>query len=175
MLMTQTAVRSLLATGERDPVRFLETLDGILRANIVRMAVDKNLTLALLDYHAGQVRLSGQHESVIVLWSTGAVEVADTLALGFPLGLVETVAEHVHEDRILLTPGDGLVLYSDGITEAANAAGEFYGLERLCEAVRAHRAESAEAIKAAVVADVHAFIGAQTLYDDLTLLVIKQK
>jgi len=52
---------------------------------------------------------------------------------------------------------------------------EFYGLERLCDVVSAHWAKSAKAIKDAVVVDVRGFIGEQTVYDDLTLLVVKQK
>ena len=63
----------------------------------------------------------------------------------------------------------------DGIAKAENAEKEFYGLERLCDVVSGHWAKGAEAIKDAVVANVRAFIGAQTVYDDLTLLVLKQQ
>ena len=52
---------------------------------------------------------------------------------------------------------------------------EFYGIERLCVVVSEHWAQSADAIKDAVIADVRGFIGAQTVYDDLTLLVVKQQ
>jgi serine phosphatase RsbU (regulator of sigma subunit) len=68
-----------------------------------------------------------------------------------------------------------VVLYSDGITEAENEDGEFYGLERLCRVVREHWGGTAEETKDAVIADVHAFIGEQTVYDDITLVVVKQK
>ena len=103
------------------------------------------------------------------------MEVMDTLDLGFPLGLEPEIARFVEETSIALQPGDGIVLYSDGITEAENAAGEFYGMKRLCDVVSGHWAGAAEAVKDAVVADVRAFIGEQTVYDDLTLLVVKQK
>ncbi|MCP4537613.1 MAG: serine/threonine-protein phosphatase, partial [Chloroflexi bacterium] len=76
---------------------------------------------------------------------------------------------------IELQPGDGIVLYSDGITEAENVEKEFYGIERLCVVVSEHWAGSAGAIKDAVIADVRVFIGEQTVYDDLTLLVVKQR
>jgi serine phosphatase RsbU (regulator of sigma subunit) len=48
-------------------------------------------------------------------------------------------------------------------------------LERLCQVVSAHWDKPAEAIKDAVVADGREFIGQQKVYDDLTLLVVKQK
>jgi len=74
-----------------------------------------------------------------------------------------------------LQPGDGVVLYPDGITEAENATNEQYGLARLCETIRRHWAAPAEEIKDAVIADMRQFIGEQTVFDDITLLVLKQK
>ncbi len=177
MLMTQTAVRTLLTNEERDPVRFLDALNRTLRDNMQRMDVDKNLSLTLLDFQLGQMSLkaSGQHEQLLVVRHGGQVEMIDTQDLGFPLGLEPEIARFVKETSIDLQPGDGIVLYSDGIIEAENAAGEFYGLGRLREVVSGHWAGVAEAIKDAVVADTRAFIGEQTVYDDLTLLVIKQQ
>jgi sigma-B regulation protein RsbU (phosphoserine phosphatase) len=177
MLMIQTAVRTLLTSEERDPVRFLNILNQMLHDNMQRMRVDKSMSLTLLDYKLGQMKLnaSGQHEQMLVVRQGGRVEAVDTLDLGFPLGLESEIARFVGEASIELQPGDGIVLYSDGFTEAENVGKEFYGLGRLCDVVSAHWAESAEAIKDAVVADVRGFIGAQTVYDDLTLLVIKQQ
>jgi sigma-B regulation protein RsbU (phosphoserine phosphatase) len=88
---------------------------------------------------------------------------------------VSGVAEFVQEMSIDLQPGDGVVLYSDGITEAENEAGEFYRLERLCQVVGAHWERTAEKVRDAVVADVKAFIGDQKVYDDITLVVVKQR
>jgi serine phosphatase RsbU (regulator of sigma subunit)/DNA-binding LacI/PurR family transcriptional regulator/putative methionine-R-sulfoxide reductase with GAF domain len=175
MLMLQTAVRTLMTSEEEDPVRFLNILNRLLQENTQRMQVSKSMTLALLDYHMGQMRVSGQHEQVIVVREGGQVELKDTLELGCPLGVVTGVAEFVHETSIDLQPGDGVVLYSDGITEAENEDGEFYGLERLCRVVKEHWGGTAEETKDAVIADVHAFIGEQTVYDDITLVVVKQK
>jgi sigma-B regulation protein RsbU (phosphoserine phosphatase) len=140
-----------------------------------RMDVDKSLTLVLLDYQTGRLRLSGQHEQLIVVRRGGQVELVDTLELGFPVGLVAGITDFVDETWVDLGPGDGIVLYSDGFTEAQNEAGGFYGLERLCQVVSEHWAGSAEEVKDAVVRDAREFIGGQTVYDDLTLLVVKQR
>ena len=67
------------------------------------------------------------------------------------------------------------MLYSDGITEAENEAEEYYGLERLCNVVSEHWEGTAEGVKDAVIADVKAFIGVQKVYDDITLVVVKQR
>jgi phosphoserine phosphatase RsbU/P len=175
MLMIQTAVRTLLTSDERDPVRFLDVLNRTLHDNMRRMDVKKSLTLVLLDYQTGRLRLSGQHEQLIVMRRDGQLELVDTLDLGLPVGLVAGIAEFVNETAIELEPGDGIVLYSDGFTEAENAAGEFYGLQRLCDAVSQHWVGTAQEVKDAVVADARAFISGHTVYDDLALLVIKQK
>jgi serine phosphatase RsbU (regulator of sigma subunit) len=174
MLMTQTAIRTLIERGETDPVVFLDTLNRAVYKNIQRMNIDKSLTLALVNYEQGTLKIVGQHEEILVVRRGGQVERIDTIDLGFPLGLVEHVADFVVEKSVNLQPGDGVVLYTDGITEAENLQGELYGLERLCTVIAQQWSESAEAIKNAVVDDVLRHIDTQTVYDDITLLVLKQ-
>ena len=96
MVMTQAIVRALLVNGETDPVRFLATLNRALYGNVQRMGTDKNLTLALLDYTAGDLRLSGQHEAMLVVRGDGTVEVVDTIDLGFPVALMDEIADFIH-------------------------------------------------------------------------------
>jgi len=175
MLMTQTAVQALLQSGETDPVHFLDTLNRTIYNNVQRMDSDKNLTLCLLDYQSGELKLSGQHEEMIVIRRDAQVELVDTIDLGFPIGLDDDIAKFIDQTTVQLQPGDGVVLYTDGITEAENTAGEQYGLERLCEVVSQNWSQSAEAIKEVVITDVRSHIGEQEVYDDITLIVLKQK
>ena len=90
---------------------------------------------------------------------------------GHPLVLQSIVAQI----QIELNPGDLVVLYTDGITEAMNDKRELYGLQRLCNAVVKHHHLSADEVKTSVIADLRRYIGNQTIFDDITLLVIKQK
>jgi serine phosphatase RsbU (regulator of sigma subunit) len=175
MVMTQTIVRALLANGETDPVRFLATLNRTLYGNVQRMGTDKNLTLALLDYKAGDVRLSGQHENMLVVRGDGTVEVVDTIDLGFPVALTDEITDFIQHTTVHLQPGDGVVLYTDGITEAENLAREQYGLARLCTMVSQQWGAPAEVIKKCVVTDVHQHMGAQKMYDDITLVMMKRR
>jgi len=175
MLMTQTAVQALLHSGETDPVHFLDTLNRTIYNNVQRMASDKNLTLCLLDYQSGELKLSGQHEEMIVVRRDGKIELVDTIDLGFPIGLDDEIADFIDQTTVQLAQGDGAVLYTDGITEAENESQEQYGLERLCGVVSSNWSQSAEEIKEAVVADVLSFIGEGEIYDDITLVVLKQK
>ena len=76
---------------------------------------------------------------------------------------------------IELHPGDGVVLFTDGVTEAENTAGEHFGIERLCQSAQSRWSQSSEAIKSGIVADLLSHIGGQTVFDDITLIVVKQK
>ncbi|WP_052128455.1 MASE1 domain-containing protein [Neosynechococcus sphagnicola] len=174
MLMTQTAVRTLTELREQDPVRFLDTLNRTLYKNIRRINTHKSLTLAVLTYLEGKLRISGQHEEVIVLRASGEVTRIDTMDLGFPLGLAFEITDLINSIEIELQPGDGIVLYTDGITEAMNASREFYGLERLCTMASRHWQQGAIAVEAAVIADLHLHMAEQKVLDDITLLVVKR-
>ncbi len=174
-IMVQTAVRTLLENGETDPVKCLTTINRTLYDNVERMQVSKSMTLSLLEYvDGGKLRLSGQHEDIIWI-RNGKLELIDTFDLGFPVGLEEDIADFVSEKEISLNPGDVVVFYTDGITEAENMAKEFYEIERLCEVVQQNWQRTVNEIKQAVIDDVRDYIGKQDVFDDITLLVLKQK
>jgi len=175
MIMVQTAVRTLLATQGEDLPKFLSLLNQVIYENAQRLSPGKNLTLALLDYRDGQLHLSGQHEEVLVVQANGIINRLDTIDLGFPLGLVSDIQSFVAQTQIHLEPGDGVVLYTDGITEAENADRQLYGLERLMAVVQTHWSQSSQAIVDAVLQDVRSHIDGHTIYDDLTLIVLKKK
>jgi hypothetical protein len=71
-----------------------------------------------------------------------------------------------------LDAGDVLILYSDGIVEATNAADEEFGEDRVAAIVRAHSVDTAENIRDRILAAVDAFTGAMAPQDDRTLVVI---
>jgi len=71
--------------------------------------------------------------------------------------------------------GDLLVLYSDGIIEAANAKGEEFGEERLAEVLQRCKGASAEYTRVEILHDYREFLGAMAPEDDLTLLVVEAR
>lgn len=73
----------------------------------------------------------------------------------------------------ILPPGSILLLYSDGLSEAANAAGEEFGDERLVDLARSHAGRSAEEMRLAVFSAVDAWSAGQEQVDDQTLVVIR--
>jgi sigma-B regulation protein RsbU (phosphoserine phosphatase) len=105
------------------------------------------------------------------LWFRADGTQASLEATGMPVGLVEGAEFPVAEER--LSPGDKIVLYSDGVTEARNAESEFFGRKRLREVVAVHRSEPCQAIHEAIQAAVAAFTEGAPQADDITVLVLE--
>jgi len=175
MIMVQMAVRTLLVSKVSPPETFLNILNRAVYENLQRMNLKKNLTLSLLDYQKGQLCVTGQHEEVLVVRQGGKIERIDTLELDFMIGVIPDTADYVTRQEISLQPGEGVVLYTDGITEARNSDNQLFGLERLCEIVSRNWHLRSHEIQQAVIEDVRQHIGTQKVSDDITLLIIKQK
>lgn len=175
MLMVQAAVRTLIANGESNPTKLLNTVNRLIYDNTRRMRSPKNMTLSLLEYEAGVLRLTGQHEELIIVRTDGSIEHIDTIDLGFPLGLESDISEFIAETIIQLNTGDIAVLYTDGITEAVNLQKEQYGLDRLYHVLKQTRDRCANEIRQAIITDLMQHIDQQTVFDDITLLVLKRR
>ncbi len=96
---------------------------------------------------------------------------------GLGLGIIrdKSYNNHVKEMYYDYNPGDVMVIYTDGIVEARNAANEEYGEDRLKYMLTQTYHLEAEDIKCAIINDLEDFTGPGNLYDDQTLLVIKFK
>ena len=90
---------------------------------------------------------------------------------GLPLGMFRDA--RYYEYYLPVEPGQTLVLYTDGVTEAADSKGEEYGRERLERAVREGRDLAARALIDFIYADVLAWTGGRGATDDVTFVVIK--
>ncbi len=92
-------------------------------------------------------------------------------ATSVPVGLMDGAVFAVAEER--MEPGDKLVIYTDGVTEAQNADGEFFGRKRLRETVAPHAAAGCAAVHAALQQAVTAFTEGTPQSDDITVLVLE--
>ena len=129
-------------------------------------------TLLYFDLRAndGGVRLvNGGHMPPVLVTSGGYHELQrGDMALGMMPG---AAYREQHQD---VKPGEMLVAYSDGLTEALNEAGEFYGEDRLRADFAQLASLSAKQAGERVLASVDAFIGPTRPYDDLSLIVLKR-
>ncbi len=130
-------------------------------------------TAFLMAYDPGTggcVYANGGHNDGILLRRDGGVELLATT--GLPLGLFANAA--YEEGRVTLAPGDLLMLYSDGVTEAWDVNEEEFGTERVIDVLRAHRPEPAAAIVDHMIRGIDAFAGTAPQHDDITLMVLKR-
>jgi hypothetical protein len=129
-----------------------------------------SLVYLLVSEDSGQVRLLNAGHMPPLLVGNGRVT---TLERGsMVLGMIPDVT--FNEQRVELTSGDSLVVYSDGVSEAMNEAGDFFGDERLLAVVGQSAGLPPEAIGARVLDAVATFVGDAVPNDDLSLIVLKR-
>jgi serine phosphatase RsbU (regulator of sigma subunit)/DNA-binding NarL/FixJ family response regulator len=75
------------------------------------------------------------------------------------------------QEIVELGPGELLLVYTDGVTEAKDSRGGFFGRQRLVEAARAHLGRPAHVVQQALLKDVRAFAGSAPQFDDITLML----
>ena len=127
------------------------------------------MAYVVLDPGGALTSCSAGHNPGVLLRVDGTVERPDRG--GLVLGAFESAT--YEEEAIALRPGDTLVLFSDGVTDAENAAGEQYGEERLLTALASEARHAPEEILERVLTDVRTFAAGQPPADDVTVLVIR--
>jgi serine phosphatase RsbU (regulator of sigma subunit) len=180
MLMLRTAIRAVLDTGsaggsDAGPEAQYQRINRLVYDDVQRQQSEKHATLSLLHYDGGGAfTVAGQHQDLLVIRDRRRVENLDTTGLGLPLGLIDDISLVCRHLTVRLAVGQSLVLHTNGITQAENAAGQFYGLDRLMAQLQLHGAATPENILAAVMADVKDHLDGLPLQDDLTLLIIRR-
>src|SRR5262249_53241849 len=156
---------------DASPASIETMVNGIVYENVrSRMGRRDHATLSVLRYQRdGRLSFAGAHEDILVhRASTGDVEVVETP--GTWIGAVKDIASATTETRIVLDPGDVVVLYTDGVTEARREGAQF-GLDRLIDVVRASAASPVAAIRDAVTGAVAAW--APSPDDDVSVVVLR--
>lgn len=168
MANLQANVRSQSAMALNHPERFLRAVNQLFYENTSDSAY---ATLFLAEYDARKRSfryVNCGHYSPLLLRADNSLErLSSTSTM---LGLFPEWSSNVEERQ--LCPGDILVLYTDGITESFNDAGDEFGEERLIDVLRQNSPRSAEAIIAAIVEKVRLF-SPHEQHDDITLIVAK--
>lgn len=121
------------------------------------------------------VARAGHDSPIIVSGQNGAIRRVESPGLAVGLGTVEVFDAAIEDRTVTLDPGDLVILYTDGISEAMDAAGEEWGLERFLEAVRAVHHERAPVVIDHVRQQLVRFVGDEPPSDDMTLVALQIK
>jgi serine phosphatase RsbU (regulator of sigma subunit) len=171
MAYTRAVLRSE-ALGGGAPAAVLEHANETMLGECRRSALLVTAFLGMLDTRTGRLRYaSAGHDWPIRLAADGSAALLGSS--GVMLGLLD---RGEFEDRTAaLEPGDALILYTDGVTEARSSAGQLFGEERLLDTVRSAGGLPAGELLRAVVDAVDAFAAGAQPADDLTLVVVRRR
>ncbi|SET79521.1 PP2C family protein-serine/threonine phosphatase [Hymenobacter actinosclerus] len=167
-----------LARNEREkypvPSQFMTQANDALGRCLEKSAFI-TASLYIIDYeHGGFVFARAGHCHTLYYHSIKE-EVSYFQTPGLGLGIIrhEGYEKHIKNQFYDYNPGDVMVIYTDGIVEARDAAQNEYGEERLQLMLEQSYYLNADQIKAHILADLHEFTKGQPMHDDQTLLVIK--
>ena len=168
MANLQANLRSQVALAIEEPVRFLQSVNGLFYQNTVETVY---ATLFFAEYEEPTHRLryaNCGHLPGLLLRRDRSVERLEST--GTVLGLFKKW-ECAIEERIL-SPGDTLLLYTDGVNESPDCAGEEFGEERLIDTLRRHGGSDCRTLLQELAKEVRAFSPGEQ-HDDITMIVAK--
>ncbi|PKL36843.1 hypothetical protein CVV38_03030 [Candidatus Peregrinibacteria bacterium HGW-Peregrinibacteria-1] len=141
----------------------------------VKRAMFMTLVLLSYDYATGKISYAGAGHENIIIYRKKYGECEVMMSGGIALGMVPDNSNLIKEINVDLEDGDFIILYSDGIVDAKNTAGDLYGLDRLKMAVKEYAQNyQAAGLNHQVARDVAVFMGNTAQEDDMTLIVIQK-
>jgi serine phosphatase RsbU (regulator of sigma subunit) len=97
----------------------------------------------------------------------------DGMVLGLQFDTGDIFNRTLEEVTLPLGPGDVFLLYTDGISEAMNMEGDYFGDARLAELASEHADLGSEELSACILREVKAFAGSAAQHDDMTMVLLK--
>jgi phosphoserine phosphatase RsbU/P len=167
--MAQGALQAQFTSG----LSIEAAIAGLNRVLVQKSAADRFITLfcAVLSPDGEFVYINAGHNLPILIRKTGETELLTTKSV--LLGAFDFAKYEPRSTQ--LETGDVVVIYTDGVTEAVNAANQMFGDERLIELSRQITGLSAAEIKDQILRAVIAFTGEVPQGDDITLIALKMK
>ncbi|HYE58505.1 MAG TPA: SpoIIE family protein phosphatase, partial [Rhodothermales bacterium] len=169
MAITKSVLRAV-ATSGLAPGSCLRRVNELLFPDSVP-SVFVTMFYGVLNTSTGSVEYANAGHNPPVLLRQGRLPALLERAGGVPVAAVREFA--YISTSMSLGPGEGLLLYTDGVTEAMNAGREQFEAGRLLAAVAGIGSSSARSIVEAVVDEVSGFVGGAEQHDDITLLALR--
>lgn len=170
MMKTITSFRDFAKAG-KTPSQILKDINSsIIKGNKTSMFV--TCFLAILDKRSGKVIYANAGHNPPIVGSNFKYRYLECKP-GFLLGCFEKV--NVVDEEITLLPGESMTLYTDGITEARNINGEFYGEDRLLHTLNRQDYTCILELHHTIKDDISSFVGEAPQSDDITFVTLKYR
>jgi len=170
MALNWTLIRTYAAEYPTQPELVLGATN---RRVLVDTDADQFVTAfyGILDPATGTlVYCNAGHSPPYLIRAQKGEDVQKLIRTGVPLGILE---DRTWEQGVVqLAPGDLLVLYTDGVTEAQNPQEALFGEERLLESAQTNLGRPAQDIRDAIITDIYEFVGDAPQFDDITLAIV---
>lgn len=169
MALTRSLLRAEAARAASPEAALRETNQHLSEISTAGMFI--TILYGVLDYSTGEFVYARAGHELPLIWEASGVPLTPARANGQPLGMLPDPAIDVQ--TVQLPSGGTLLLFSDGVTEATNAQGGFFGLEGVQATVQAHPGMPAQQLCDQLVATLTAYRGTSPQADDITLLAVR--
>jgi phosphoserine phosphatase RsbU/P len=169
MALTRSLLRAEAARAPSPAAALRKTNQHL--ADISSAGMFITILYGVLDFSTGTFSYARAGHELPQIWDSGGAPMALERLNGQPLGILPDPAIDVQTLR--LPPGGTLLLFSDGVTEATNAQGGFFGLEGLQAAIHAHPCLAAQQLCDQLVDTLTMYRGTAPQADDITLVAVR--
>ncbi|WP_330084617.1 PAS domain S-box protein [Methylocystis iwaonis] len=174
--LIMTEVRSMVRAQSRPaaaahPAHMLRELNDLLYEDLDRSELFITMFFCRYESAAGRLKYANAGHNPGLLLRSGRQDCMELDSDGLVLGAMRVV--DFQERSVLLSQGDKLLFYTDGVVEAQDASGAFFGLERLCRRFAANREFAPEVIVRKLLREVRDFCAPAMMGDDAALVVLE--
>jgi serine phosphatase RsbU (regulator of sigma subunit) len=171
MALSSTLIRIFAIEYPRDPALVLRAVNQHILRN-ARANLFVTLFFGVLDPTTGMLRYANAgHNPPYLFGSDRGISVLRNT--GMPLGIDQD--NNWGQDEVLISPGEMLLLYTDGVTDAQNSDGEFIDRKIIARTAQQNINKSSQDVLHSILDRVHRFVGDAPRFDDITLVILKRK
>lgn len=174
--LLMTAIRAIWrgcsATCCRSPGQVLKTISKAMYQDL--KATESFITMfgAIYDPETSTFRYSSAGHNPAIFCQASETKDKMLDVGGLPVGILPD--SDFPSDEVFMGEGDIIVMYTDGVVEAADENDHLFGVQGLCDVIDHHRSSDADVIKEAILSEVDSHTNASPLADDTTLVVLRK-
>jgi serine phosphatase RsbU (regulator of sigma subunit)/putative methionine-R-sulfoxide reductase with GAF domain len=170
MALSRTLMRTV-ALGGKSPGVVVAQVNNLILAD-ARSELFVTLFYLIVEPNSGEITFvnAGHMPPLLITAADGSIQELRTQ--GMAMGVLPDIG--FEERRAYLNPGDAIILYTDGVTDAWDDEQQMFGRSRLAEVARSQRHLPAAELARAIDSTVSTFVGGAAAFDDVTLLVVRR-